>query len=50
MAETSVQMFKRRAAEYRQEAERTPEPGLREAFLKVADSYDELAERFEKHD
>ena len=45
--ETPAQMYRRRAAEYRKEAELEREYGVKEALLKIAESYDGLADQAE---
>jgi hypothetical protein len=46
--ETTVQTYRRRAADYRNEAALSREPEIRPSLLMVADSYDRLAEGEEK--
>jgi hypothetical protein len=45
--ETPIQTYRRRAAEYRKEAELQRDFGMREALLEVAKSYDRLADEAE---
>jgi len=40
-------MYRRRAAQYRQEAELQREPGVREALVGIAKSYERLADEVE---
>ena len=46
--ETTAEMYRRRAHEYRHEAELTREPEIRDSLLRVADAYDRLADAEEK--
>jgi hypothetical protein len=45
--ESSAQMYRRRAAQYRQEAELQREPGVRESLVNIAKSYERLADEVE---
>jgi len=45
--ETPAQLYRRRAAQYRQEAEQQRELGMREALLEIARAYGRLADEVE---
>lgn len=46
-SESPAQLYRRRAAQYRQEAELQRELGMREEFLNIARAYDRLADEAE---